>query len=225
MGSASFRLDTDGVYRVTAFEQFPWLRHGFGTRLSPAWPEELPFASLKQVHSAIVVPASSPGLAGEGDALIGNTPGLMLSVRTADCVPILLLDPEHRAVAAVHAGWRGTAQRIVWRAISELASHFGTSSGEIYAAIGPAVGPCCYEVGPEVARQFASWHSELLRADGPVKIDLVEMNRRQLLDAAVGAERIFSCGLCSSCNPAEFHSFRRDKESAGRMVAAIGFID
>jgi YfiH family protein len=189
-----------------------WLDHGFGTRHA-AVPE--PLATLHQVHSAVCVDACGrAGRVGEGDALLSDTPGLLVGVRTADCVPILLADETHRAVAAVHAGWRGTVQRIAAHAVEALRARFGTAPAELHAAIGPGIGPCCFEVGPEVAAEFGM--------AGRVKIDLAAINRTQLIEAGVPPERIYSARLCTMCLPEEFHSFRRDRERAGRMISRIG---
>jgi len=199
----------------SGLQQFDWIDHGFGTRHSMLSQDAM--ASLTQVHSAVVVrvsPGSSmTGCAGEGDALITDRPGVALSIRTADCFPILLADPEHRAVAAIHAGWRGTEHGIVGRAIDAMRSDFDTSPGQIVAAIGPGIGPCCYEVGQDVARRFG--------LNGPARIDLAAINRAQLIRAGVPASRIDTLGQCTFCESALFHSYRRDREQAGRMISFI----
>lgn len=112
--------------------------------------------TVKQVHSdAIHVVTSAPAAPLSGDALMTRTPGLLLAVQTADCVPILLADTRNRVVAAVHAGWRGTVARIVAKAVGRMQMEFGTRPADVIAAIGPSIGRCSYEVGPEVARAFA----------------------------------------------------------------------
>ena len=222
MGLDSFYLDNRGVFRAAALERFDWLEHGFGTQAPSAWPDLSRLAMLKQIHSARVVLArDSMGIIGEGDALITDRPGLLVSIRTADCVPILIVDSRNRAVAAVHAGWRGTAQGIVIRSISELARHFGTSPKDVYVAIGPAIGPCCYEVGPEVARKFAQWWPELDGASHPIKLDLAATNYRQLVGTGVEKDKIATSAPCTCCTDT-LHSYRRDKHAAGRMISAIG---
>ncbi|MBS1876022.1 MAG: peptidoglycan editing factor PgeF [Acidobacteria bacterium] len=211
------------VYRVPAFEQFEWLEHGFGTARSGAWPDPARLSMVKQVHSAIVVAADAAGAGwiGEGDALVASKPGALVGVRTADCVPVLLVDACRRAVAAVHAGWKGTSAEIVKCTISEMMVRFGTVPGDVWAAIGPAIGVCCYEVGPEVAGRFGRWFPELDGIDRHVKIDLTEVNRRQLVEAGVPATQAFTGAPCTACTPT-LDSFRRDREAAGRMIAAIG---
>jgi len=169
-------------------------------------------ASLKQIHSGIVLLGEQIGCAGEGDALVTARAGVPVSVRTADCYPILLADNRNRAVAAVHAGWRGTAARIVIRTLEEMYRLYGTAAADVYAAIGPGIGECCYEVGADVARQFG------LEAG---RIDLAAINRRQLLDAGVAENRIDVLGGCTKCDAHLFHSYRRDQLAAGRMVSYI----
>jgi polyphenol oxidase len=220
---SSFQSHPDHIYRVAEFEQFEWLEHGFSTRHTLLGPDSSRLATAKQIHSATVLTVSdSPGVAGAGDALITNQTGRLVGVRTADCVPILLADVKNRAVAAVHAGWRGTVKGISLWTISEMVARFGTTAGDLWAAVGPAIRGCCYEVGGDVARQFVRWWPEFGDTDGAVKLDLVETNRRQLLQAGVEESRIIAEAPCTFCTAQEFHSYRRDAERAGRMVAWIG---
>jgi polyphenol oxidase len=207
-----FYKDPRQIYHVSELDELPWLVHGFGTRIA-----EIPanLSTLKQIHSAAcVLAAGRTGHLGQGDALLENAPGSLVAVKTADCVPILLADPRQRAVAAVHAGWRGTAGEIVKRAVEEMGRHFGTRASDLHAVLGPAIGACCYEVGPEVARHFGQ--------TGRAHIDLTKANRDQLMDMGLCPDRIYSSGLCTMCLPAQFHSYRRDREAAGRMFSFIG---
>jgi YfiH family protein len=217
-----FRLDSANVYRASELEELPWLEHGFGTKLSPGWPGPAQLATLRQIHSNQVLEADHTGCLGEGDALISNRPGVTLAVRTADCLPILLADPRNRAVAAVHAGWRGTVAGIVPKTVQAMVARFGTRPEELVVAIGPGIGPCCFEVGPEVAAQFAAFFPERDDLGGLTRIDLAETNRRQLRrnDGTVG--QVATANLCSFCRSDLFHSYRRDHEKAGRMISAIG---
>ena len=169
-------------------------------------------ATLRQIHSAHVLPAAAPGLVGDGDALITDRPGVPVSVRTADCYPILLVDVDTRAVAAIHAGWRGTAAHIVGEALKQMHALHGTTADHIWAAIGPGIGACCYEVGEDVAQRFGQ-HAG--------KLDLAAANYTQLREAGVHDRNIEVIRHCTFCEPAEFHSFRRDKEHAGRMISYI----
>lgn len=209
--------DERGVLHSELLGQFPWLIHGFGTRLSPDWPG--PYTYLKQIHSAIVAIAEAErGCLGEGDALVTSEPGQIVGIRTADCVPILLADPVRRVVAAVHAGWRGTVADVVTRTVERMES----AASDLYAAIGPAIGECCFEVGPEVSEKFRSIFPD---RENLRHVHLVEANRRQLLAAGIRESRIESANRCTVCEADLLHSYRRDKEASGRMVAAIGILD
>jgi polyphenol oxidase len=211
-----FTLDPSGVFRADALSGVTGLVHGFGTRDAPGWPD-LPTASVSQVHSSRIVFAGGPGVQGEADALITDKAGFVLAVRTADCVPILVADPEHHAAAAIHAGWRGTAAEILTKALTEMSKRFDTAPEKVVVAIGPAIGACCFEVGPEVAVQFG-------QAAQKTHIDLIEANRQQALSAGVPVGQITTARHCTRCDAALFHSFRRDKEHSGRMVAAVGWM-
>jgi hypothetical protein len=200
------------ILRVPAWERYPWLEHGFGTRQSESWTHRPGRATVHQVHSAAIRIVDAAGDAGTGDALVSQTPGLLLEVRTADCIPILLLDPVRRAVAAVHAGWRGTEARIAAQTALELQRHFDCQ--DLEAAIGPGIEVCCFEVGPEVSGRFGM--------TGRRNLDLIELNRSQLEEAGVPADRIFRAGGCTRCGPELYHSYRRDRDQAGRMASAIG---
>jgi YfiH family protein len=210
-----FYRGADQIYRVTELDAISWLVYGFGTRLSdiPALFSQL--ATLKQIHSSSCVTAEGRcGILGEGDALLDDTPGSVVAVKTADCIPILLVDERLRAVAAVHAGWRGTASRIAAGAVDAMRGRFGTNPRDLHAAIGPGIGKCCYEVGPEVALRFGE--------QGRAHIDLAAANRAQLEEIGVTPPRIYASNLCTMCREAEFHSFRRDKEAAGRLHSFAG---
>ena len=210
-----FYKDSRQVYRASELDALPWLIHGFGTRQSdiPSWFENL--ATVKQIHSATVVNAEGRcGILGEGDALLEDRPGSVIAIKTADCMPILLVDERHRAVAAVHAGWRGTAARIIAAAVDGMRARFDTLPGDLHAAIGPGIGKCCYEVGPEVAARFGG--------QGRAHISLSDANGAQLLAAGVTPERIYASNLCTMCLAEEFHSFRRDGEAAGRLYSFAG---
>jgi hypothetical protein len=211
-------LGPDGIYRCDAFQEFVWQSHGFGTR------EGNPTAdiTLRQTHSSRVVNAS--GLRDrdrEGDALVTDQLRTSIGVRTADCVPILLLDCRNRAIAAIHAGWRGTAAEIAKCTVEKMSRDFETNPGDLYAAIGPCIRACCYEVGFDVAQQFASVFPEWDPDARAHKLDLAEANRRQMHAAGVNPERIFDSCLCTTCQSAQFFSYRREPENPGRMLAAI----
>ena len=215
-----FHWNERGELSADLLDEIDWLDHGFGTRHSPApgWP----IATVKQIHSADVIDAAGlSGDRGQGDALVTDTPGLAVGVRTADCLPVLLVDVSHRAVAAVHAGWRGSAEEIVERTIERMRETYGTNPDQLRAAIGPGIGKCCFEVGPEVARRFSRWHPELAASEKNHLLDLVDINHKQLEGAGVRPENISESGLCTMDRTDILYSFRKERENAGRMLAWI----
>jgi len=209
------------VYRAELLEEFSWLEHGFGTRSSAEWLEPGEVSSLRQIHSSVVLVADRAGCLGEGDASISDRPGIALAVRTADCLPILIADVRNRAVAAVHAGWRGVVSEIVPKTLDAMRERFGSRPEDLLVAIGPGIGACCFEVGPEVAARFAPFFPERDDLQGRTRVDLGETIRRQLgrIDGTVG--QLAVCGLCTVCHSDLFHSYRRDRDEAGRMISAI----
>jgi len=208
--------------------------------------------TLRQIHSDIVrfvdAPSDSP-LAGDG--LITATPGLWLGIQTADCLPIILVDPRRRAVGVFHAGWRGTLKRIVEKGAGEMRLRFGSRPRDLKAAIGPGIHGCCYAVGAEVREKFESqfaYAAKLFREveeSDPVRekypmlfltarapghsvlpkkifLDLVEANRQQLLAVGVPAKSIETSPLCTNCRTDLLFSYRTEKGKTGRMMAVAG---
>lgn len=210
---------------------------------------DLTLVALKQFHSDIVhLFDTAPPEPCRGDASLTRKPGLLLGVQTADCVPILLVDPTTRAVAAIHAGWRGTLQRIVAKTIGRMQMEFGARPADLLAAVGPSIGGCCYEVGTEVASAFhaqfpnaSEWFDELRTGDEPnplqwlnmkppghqpppkgVLLDLRKANRAQLLEAGLGDKNIFTSDLCTACRRDLLFSFRKEGPLSGRLLSVIG---
>lgn len=211
-----------------------------------------PLVTLRQIHSDVIHYVSeAPDAPLPGDGLITRTPGLLLAVMTADCLPVMVVDPKRRAVGVFHAGWRGTVARIVEKGIGEMRKHFGTRPSDVKAVIGPGIRGCCYQVGEELKDKFESQFSyvaELFRetkerdeihekypllfltARAPghselpkqIFLDLAEANRRQLLAAGVPARNIFDVGECTACHTDRFFSHRAEKGKTGRMMAAVG---
>jgi len=195
-------------------------------------------ATLTQVHGReVVVVRGGSGIGDRGsgdrpeaDVLVSDDPCVALSVRAADCVPLLLGDQKTGAVAAVHAGWRGTAAGAATAAVSALARKFGVKPGDLIAAIGPSIGACCYEVGHELVDAFRAaahtpadvnrWFTTRPGATKP-RLDTWLANRDQLVHAGVRAENVHIAGLCTACNLDLFPSFRKEKERAGRIAGAI----
>jgi YfiH family protein len=190
--------------------RFPWLTHGFGGR-DTVYPTGI--TTLRQIHSGIVLEATEPGVDrfADGDGLITNQPGVLVGVRTADCVPILIVDARTHSVAAVHAGWRGTAAEIVRVAVEQMGAFYNSNPNDLHAAIGPAIGQCCYEVGPDVAHQFCTTES---------RIDLSAINAQQLTNA--GVNDVWQSHQCTFCEAEKYFSYRREKEAAGRMISFAG---
>ena len=213
---------------------------------------EWPLVTVRQIHSDLIhcVP-EMPEAPLAGDGLVTQTPGLLLAILTADCLPVILADTKRRAIGVFHAGWRGTVKRIAEKGVGEMQRWFGSRPRDIKAAIGPGVHGCCYSVGPEVRTQFESqfeYGSKLFREveeSDPVRekypllfltarapghselprkifLDLVEANRRQLLAVGVPAKSISASPLCTSCHTDLLFSYRAEKGVTGRMMAVAG---
>lgn len=240
-----------------------WLRHGFSLRrgsngdemncgLNSVQPretvlenrrklvqgvcrEDYPLALLKQVHSdrVVVVPDASAETLPEGDGWVTSQVGILLSIQTADCLPLLLADPTRRVVAAVHAGWRGTLQRVGQKALAVMQTTFSSKPSDCLAVIGPAIRGCCYEVGSEVASAFLREFRDASRfvtatpADratrsGTSMLNLPEACRRQLVETGLASENVYANGPCTSCDTSRFFSHRAEGGRTGRMMAVIG---
>lgn len=293
------------ILRAKPLSQFPWLVHGFSTRVAgssraygkgdlnlgftkddaraavernrAAFLREIgavtrkrrssknasrpttslwPLITVRQIHSDIIRCVDSiPDLTRDeplsGDGLITATPGLLLAIQTADCLPVILVDTKRPAVGVFHAGWRGTVKRIVQKGVGEMHRCFGTNPRDLKAAIGPGIQGCCYEVGEEVRIKFesqfeygASLFREVkdsdpvrekypllfltARAPGhselPKKIflDLGEANRQQLLAAGVPKKSIEASPLCTHCHPELLFSYRAERGKTGRMMGVAG---
>jgi len=212
----------------------------------------LPLIAGRQIHSDIVrcvSDVSSHPLAGDG--LITRTPGMLLAVLTADCLPIIIVDTKQQAVGVFHAGWRGTLKRIVEKGVGEMRRQFGSRPADLKAAIGPGIRSCCYQVGTEIKEAFEArfgYSHALFRetkesdevrqkypllflsarppghSELPKKIflNLAEANRRQLIDAGLPVKNVFDLEQCTSCRPDLFFSHRAEKGISGRMMAAVG---
>jgi purine-nucleoside/S-methyl-5'-thioadenosine phosphorylase / adenosine deaminase len=216
---------------------------------SASGANDLTLTPLKQIHSDVIHLFDSTAEARcKGDASLTKTPGLLLAVQTADCVPILLVDPKKRALAAVHAGWRGTLRRILAKTVGRLQMDFGSKPSDLLAVIGPSIGPCCYEVGTEVATQFLSqfadapaYFDEFRTGDEPnpvqwlnmmppghqpppknVLLDLRKANHSQLLAAGLRPKNIHTIDLCTACHPDLLFSYRKQGPASGRLMSVIG---
>jgi YfiH family protein len=214
-----------------------------------------PLVTIRQVHSSVLVVARQQDVVRErpwkGDGILTDEPGLLLGVQTADCIPVLVADRKRRAVAAFHAGWRGTVKRIVEMGIGRMRLQFGSRPEDLVAAIGPGIGACCYAVGEEVLSSFESqfsyarelfcdvYDSDPVRTKYPMlfltqrapghspigpslHLNLVEANRRQLLAAGLKPRSIKVVGGCTNCQPELFFSHRASQGRTGRMLSVIG---
>lgn len=196
--------------------------------------------TVTQVHGAAVtvirrgapVPEAGP----ESDVLVSDSPDVAIAVRAADCVPLLMADQVTGAVAAVHAGWRGTAARAAVAGLNALEREFGSRPAEVVVAIGPSIGPCCYEVGSDLVDAFAAagherylidrWFSTPPPPRGSrerprLRLDVAGANRDQLILAGVPEKQIYNAGLCTAMHLDVLTSYRAEKEKAGRIAAVI----
>jgi YfiH family protein len=227
-------------------------RHVFTTRQLPlSSPDDLrrlgaavgasDVRIVRQVHGNRVVVVRRglrESTAEEADALVSDDPGVAIAVRAADCVPLLMADRSRGVVAAVHAGWRGTAAGVSAAALEALSREFGTRPGDVVAAIGPSIGACCYEVGSAVVDAFAAaGHERYLidrwfaappsprgssRTDRPgLRLDVAGANRDQLILAGVGESDIHIARLCTAMHLDVLTSYRAEKEQAGRIAGVI----
>ena len=181
--------------------------------------------TARQVHSdKLVVISTNPGPqmglpCPEADGLLAQQPGHLLGVRTADCLPVLFVDRAKRGVAAVHAGWRGTLKSITRRAVERMTAEFGSEEADIEAAIGPSIGRCCFEVGPEVANRF---DEAFVHGGDPPHVDLIDATRCQLSEAGINPAKVSVARACTRCLARDYFSHRRSGGGAGRMLAFVG---
>jgi YfiH family protein len=197
-------------------------------------------AMLNQVHGreVVVIRKGSPipDHRPEADALISDAPEIAIAVRAADCVPLLMADRARGVVAAVHAGWRGTAARVAVAAVDALAREFGSRPTDLVVAIGPSIGACCYEVKPDLVDAFAAAGHERYLIDrwflspppargsttrAPLTLDVPRANIDQLILSGVPEDQIYSSGLCTAMHLEVLTSYRKEKEKAGRIAGAI----
>ena len=209
-------------------------------RFLKLFPGQWALAGCWQVHGSdvrLVQTASDAQPAGNAigetvycDAIVSDVRGVLAGVKTADCVPILLADPVTGAYAAVHAGWRGTLARVALKGLEQMRREYGAGAENVIAAIGPAAGACCYEVGAEVIEAFTGEfprEQNLFRPtrEGHACVDLICANRSQLTGAGVKDDNIFTAPLCTMCRTDLFFSYRREKNvygKVGRLMSVIG---
>lgn len=246
------RISQITLLSAPALSAIPGVVHGFSTRraehneftLGPAGSENpaipinrarffsaldmpgWPLLKLKQTHSDIIhrmddTQAAVDAL--EGDAAMTTIRGAVLGIQTADCTPILIADTRGRAIAAVHAGWRGIAARIVLKVVRRFSTEYGIEPADLFAAIGPHNAVCCYEVGEEVVEAVADPQAVIRRPEwSKPHLNQGLANQRQLVEAGVPAEQILVSNLCTQCRGDLFYSYRREGRNAGRLLAVIG---
>jgi YfiH family protein len=209
-------------------------RHGDGAENHKAIAESLGFCAenicgVNQVHSDGIVLADVPAEKNraDADAMITNKKGILISVRTADCVPILLYDAKNHAVAAIHAGWRGTFLQIAQKTICRMTQEFGTHPQNLRAAIGSAIGICCYNVDENFHSQFKNEFGEKIEKffslfSEKIFCDLISMNKFFLTEAGILEKNILASNLCTKCNPHLFFSHRLSGKNRGTMTAFTG---
>ncbi len=177
--------------------------------------------NLRQVHGSNVLEITRKYLSTyallEADGLITREANMPLTVRTADCLSVFMFDPQSRAIGLVHAGWKGSRQRIVPLTIRRMQDRYGTDPRNLKVAFGPAIRSCCYQVGPQFLQFFPG---EVIEKNPGYFFDLPLANKRQLLECEVQEENFFDCGLCTACDP-QFFSFRREGAKAGRMISVM----
>jgi hypothetical protein len=229
------RLDREDFLTIPRLEQIPFLVHGFGTRRfkerdfknKKEW-KGLKLLFLDQVHSNVIhLIDKVPPKKLKGDAMVTRLPTLLLIIRTADCLPVLIVDESRKVIAAVHCGWRGSAKRVVQRAIEKMKDHYGADPSSLLVGLGPCIGSGCYEVGDDVLESFIKkghpqefFRDHLLRK-GKYLFDLRGANLSQIQSMGVKEENVFSIALCTHCDH-NFLSFRRDRNKTARMLSFIG---
>jgi len=229
------RARREDIITIPRLERIPFLVHGFGTKdwkdkdfkQRPEW-KRFRLLFLNQVHSDIIRFIDSiPEKELRGDAMVTGLPSLLLLIKTADCLPVLVVDEPRRVIAAVHCGWRGTSKGVVKRAIQGMEEHYGCQPPGLLVGLGPCIEGECYEVGKDV---FQAYKRERLKIEffrkhpskkGKYLFDLKGENISQLVSAGVEEKNIYSADCCTYCDNS-LPSFRRDKERAGRMLSFIG---
>jgi YfiH family protein len=187
--------------------------------------------TMNQVHGDHIVEVKDNKLkeAGEADGMVTAEKEVYLGVLTADCVPILLVAPEQKVAAAVHAGWRGTLAGIAVGAVNVLQEKYAVPTGKLEVALGPSIGPCCYEVKDDVTQPLLARYGDLARPsvqnrDGKFFVDLRRLNHALLTHAGIPATQILHVGPCTSCATEEFFSYRRARSETGRQMSFIGWL-
>lgn len=241
-------LISDGniaYYRFKKLDEIDFINHLFSSRIG--WSIENTFpntskilnipeeniVSLKQVHgNHIEIIKDYEDVryikGQEGDGLITNLPNLVLMTYHADCVPIYFVDKSKKIIGLAHGGWKGTYENISGKMVKIFTEEFNSKLEDLVVGIGPSIGPCCYEISKDLGEKFMKKYKDfkglLVEKDSKVYLDLWKLNYLQVREANVLEENMFLSKLCTSCNIDKFHSYRREKGTKNRMVAAINLI-
>jgi YfiH family protein len=192
---------------------------GYLEKISDPWKSMI---NIVQVHGDKIVVANEDYVNGEhaiqeADAIITDQKNVAIAVRTADCIPLFLYDPQNEVIGIVHAGWKGTNRNISGKTVALIKKIWDSDPSKILAAIGPSIRQCCYEVGPEFKTTFPH---DIKERNHKLFLDLVGVNKRQLFQEGFELNNIIEEGGCTCCQ-AQWHSFRRDKEKSGRMISLM----
>lgn len=220
-----YTLDCFGDEVVAAFSgrEFPRDKWDEYLRELGLNPSEL--ITLRQIHSAnlvLVKEGQRPNEETPADGLLTKMPGAVLGIRTADCIPVFLWDPEHRAVGLVHAGWRGLYYGINQKAVQAFRQNFLARPKNIQVALGPSIRKCCYETGPEFRDFFPKFFDKAPEeGSDKVFVDLVAALKSELTAEGIDPEHIHDCGYCTACRNDAFFSYRKEKETPERILSVI----
>lgn len=228
-------------YQIENYNQDEYMNHIFSTRIG--WVQDELFENLgdvlripkeriyraKQVHGTDVAVINQDNVLnsslGEKDGLVTNVKGMALSTYHADCVPIYFYDSVKLVIGLAHAGWKGTLNNINKVVLEKMVKNFDCNIQDIKVGIGPSIGPCCYEIGEDVEKLFKVQYPDdmdiIKRVNGKMYLDLWKVNKKNLLEAGIVNKNIFLSGYCTSCNVGELYSYRKEKGTKNRMIAAI----
>ncbi len=224
-----------GVFTIPRFEQIPYLIHGFGSRewtenefkMRPEW-KGFQLLYLNQIHSNLIHFIDKPIQEKlKGDAIVTNLPLLLIIIKTADCLPVLIVDEKQQVIAAVHCGWRGTSKGVIRKVIQGMRERYGCLTSSLLVAMGPCIKRECYEVGDKVVRSFekqglsTKFFSRHPHNPDKFLFDLREANLAQMEELGVERGNIFMIDVCTHCCP-DLDSYRRDKDKAGRLLSFVG---
>ena len=216
-------LSGSGILRHEEWDRWTGIIHGFTTKATPSTDPDAGFRTIrvKQVHGCgVVIADTSEDDIRPGDALVTSTQGLLLTIATADCLPVLLYSPSPSVIAAIHCGWRGLRAEVIAQTFKTMHEKFGVTSERVHACFGPAIDACCFDVGLDVVTPFGE--KSVTKKDGRLFLDLAREACLQLVAAGIAESHILFSHHCTKCDPSLFHSYRRDGSRTGRQYNFIG---